>query len=56
MKWNKSNEPKEEKILATTVRVPRSFWNQVRIQAVKEGVGTGELIVRVLNDYLKTKS
>jgi hypothetical protein len=49
----KQGKSKEEKIIATTVRVPQSFWDQVRIRAIKEGVGTGELIIRVLTDYLK---
>ena len=41
------------KIVATTVRVPQEFWDKVRIRAIHEGVGTGQLIVRVLSDYLK---
>jgi hypothetical protein len=43
----------KQRIIATTVRVPQEFWDRVRIQAIHEGVGTGELIIRVMTDYLK---
>lgn len=50
----KKQQIKEETI-ATTVRVPRSFWAKVRAKAFEEGLGTGELIVRALEQYLKER-
>jgi hypothetical protein len=48
----KRDKPKEETI-ATTVRVERSFWGKVRNRAFEEGIGTGELIIRALKQYLE---
>jgi hypothetical protein len=45
-------KPKEE-VIATTVRVPKTFWLKVQHCAVDEGLGTGELILKALAEYLK---
>ena len=50
----KAKQPKEDLVI-TTIRAPRPFWAKVRNQAFVEGVGTGELILKVLAEYLKQK-
>lgn len=42
-----------EALVITTVRVPRGFWGEVRIRAFEEGLGTGELIIKALKQYMK---
>jgi hypothetical protein len=46
-------KPKPKETIATTVRVPRELWDKVQHRAVDEGIGTGELIIRLLGEYLK---
>jgi hypothetical protein len=48
----KKAKPKEE-VVMTTVRVPREFWGKVRIRAFEEGLGTGALIIKALEQYMK---
>ena len=45
-------KPKNE-MIATTVRVPREFWSKVRTRAFEEKLGTAELIIKALDQYLK---
>jgi hypothetical protein len=45
-------KPKEELIM-TTARIPRQFWAKVRARAFEEKIGTGDLIIRALAEYLK---
>jgi thiaminase len=47
------NKPKSDDVVITTIRAPRPFWAKVRNQAFVEGLGTGELILKVLAEYLK---
>jgi len=51
----KAKQPKEDLVI-TTIRAPRPFWAKVRNQAFVEGLGTGELILKVLAEYLKQKA
>jgi hypothetical protein len=44
---------KQEALVITTVRIPRGFWGKVRIRAYEEGLGTGELIIKALDQYMK---
>ena len=48
----KGKQPKGDLVI-TTIRAPRPFWAKVRTKAFEEGLGTGELILKVLADYLK---
>jgi hypothetical protein len=48
----KRKQPKEGLVI-TTIRAPRPFWAKVRTRAFEEGIGTGELILKVLAEYLK---
>jgi hypothetical protein len=43
----------KRELVITTVRVPRVFWGKVRARAFEEGLGTGELIIRALSEYLR---
>jgi len=45
-------KPKEDLVI-TTIRAPRAFWAKVRTKAFEEGLGTGELILKVLAEYLR---
>jgi hypothetical protein len=44
---------KQLDLVITTIRAPRPFWAKVRTKAFEEGIGTGELILKVLAEYLK---
>jgi hypothetical protein len=46
---------KQADLIITTIRAPRPFWAKVRTRAFEEGIGTGELILKVLAEYLKRK-
>lgn len=48
----KGKQAKEDLVI-TTIRAPRAFWAKVRTKAFEEGLGTGELILKVLAEYLK---
>lgn len=48
----KKKEQEEARVI-TTVRIERGFWGKVRIRAYEEGLGTGELIIKALEQYLK---
>jgi hypothetical protein len=48
----KQKKPKEDLVI-TTIRAPRAFWSKVRTQAFNEGMGTGELILKLLAEHLK---
>jgi hypothetical protein len=50
----KKLKPKEQLVI-TTIRAPRPFWAKVRARAFADGLGTGELILKLLANYLKTK-
>jgi hypothetical protein len=50
MKKGKASKPD---LVITTIRAERKFWGQVRARAFAEGLGTGELVLKVLADYLK---
>jgi hypothetical protein len=49
----KGKQQKGEDLVITTIRAPRPFWAKVRTKAFEEGIGTGELILKVLAEYLK---
>lgn len=46
------NKPKPDLVI-TTARIPREFWGKVRARAFEEKIGTGELIIKALELYLK---
>jgi predicted HicB family RNase H-like nuclease len=43
----------EEKIIKTTLRVPRSVWTAARIRGLEEGVSVQDLVVKAIQSYLK---
>jgi hypothetical protein len=49
----KKGKPAKQDLVITTARVPREFWGKVRARAFEEGLGTGELIIKALEQYLK---
>jgi hypothetical protein len=40
--------------IKTTIRLPRSLWNQVRILAVKNGTTAEALVEKALKSLVKT--
>ena len=48
----KGKQPKQDLVI-TTARIPREFWGKVRARAFEEKIGTGELIIKSLEQYLK---
>jgi hypothetical protein len=46
-------EAKEQDLVITTARIPRDFWGKVRARAFEEKIGTGALIIKALEQYLK---
>jgi hypothetical protein len=48
----KRKQPKQDLVI-TTARIPREFWGKVRARAFEENMGTGELIIKALEQYLK---
>ena len=47
------DKPAKQDLVITTARIPRDFWARVRARAVREHLGTGELIIKALTEYLK---
>ena len=43
----------EEEIVKTTLRVPRSLWDQIRHRAIKEHLTLQELVNKALTEYVR---
>jgi hypothetical protein len=46
---------KKLEIIKTTIRVPKPLWDDVRIEAIKQGTSAEDLVVRALCEHLKIK-
>jgi len=44
---------KQPDLVITTARIPREFWGKVRARAFEEKIGTGALIIKALEQYMK---
>jgi predicted DNA binding CopG/RHH family protein len=49
-------KPKSDEIVRTTLRLPHSLLNAAKIQAIKENTSLQDLIVRLLENYVKGKT
>ena len=43
----------KDEIIRTTIRVPRSLWNQVRISAIEQNTSAEAFVVKALKKLLK---
>ena len=43
----------KEQIVKTTIRVPKSVWDAVRIQAIKQNISAEKFVVEALTRHLK---
>jgi hypothetical protein len=48
----KKPKPKEP-VITTTLRMPKSLWQQIQHQAIDEGKGIAELILDAVREHLK---
>lgn len=46
---------KEEEIIRTTLRVPRSLWDQVRHRAIIDRLSLQDLVIQALTEYVKKR-
>jgi hypothetical protein len=45
---------KNEEMVKTTIRLPRSIWRDARVRALDEGIDLQDLVSAALTSYLKT--
>lgn len=44
---------KPDEIIKTTIRVPKTLWDRVRIRAIEDGSSAEAIVVKALGEHLK---
>jgi hypothetical protein len=44
---------KKQESVKTTLRLPRTLWDEIRIKAIKDGVTAQDMVINALSAFLK---
>lgn len=48
-------QSKDDEIVRTTIRIPRTLWNTAKHRAIEERIPVQDLVIRALTSYVLRK-